>query len=275
MHPFVKWAGGKTQLLDEIIALMPKNYNRYFEPFVGGGALFFKVAPKDSVINDFNSELICAYRSLANKDEYDKIIEQLDYYQNNHSEEQYYKVRSMDREPEFNKLASSKRAARMIYLNKSCFNGLYRVNAKGYFNVPSGKKEHVHCYDKNLLKEIAEYMQSINCEILNEDFQKAVEEAKKGDFVYFDPPYDTWEDKDSFTSYAKNPFGKDEQTRLANVFKELSRKGVYVMLSNHNTSFIRELYKDFHIHVVNARRNINANGSGRGNVEEVLITNYA
>ncbi len=274
MHPFVKWAGGKTQLLDEIVSLMPKNYNRYFEPFVGGGALFLKIAPRDSVINDFNSDLICAYRCMKDKDEYDKILEQLNYYQKHHSEQQYYQVREMDRGPNFNRLTPSQRAARLIYLNKSCFNGLYRVNAKGYFNVPSAKKKDVHCYDEKLFKEIAEYMQSTKCEILNGDFEKAVEDAKKGDFVYFDPPYDTWDEKESFTSYVKNPFGKEEQMRLANVYKQLSNRGVYVMLSNHNTSFIRELYKDFHIHVVNARRNINANGLGRGNVEEVLITNY-
>lgn len=274
MHPFVKWAGGKTQLLDKIRTLMPKEYNHYFEPFIGGGALFFNVAPKNFTINDFNSELVQAYKCFTNEDDFKALVEKLNFYQENHSEEQYYQVRAMDKEEGFLSLPIYERAARMIYLNKSCFNGLYRVNSKGYFNVPSGKKETVNCYEKANLNEIADFFSNSKFEILNGDFEKAVENAQKGDFVYFDPPYDTWEDKNSFTSYAKNPFGKDEQKRLAEIFKKLSDKGVFVMLSNHNTEYIRELYKDFHINVVEARRNINSKGNGRGNVEETIIINY-
>lgn len=274
MHPFVKWAGGKTQLLDKIRALMPKEYNHYFEPFIGGGALFFNVAPKNFTINDFNSELVQAYKCFTSNDDFKALVEKLDFYQENHSEEQYYQVRAMDKEEGFLNLPIYERAARMIYLNKSCFNGLYRVNSKGYFNVPSGKKETINCYEEANLNEIADFFSNSKFEILNGDFEKAVENAQKGDFVYFDPPYDTWEDKNSFTSYAKNPFGKDEQKRLAEVFKKLSDKGVFVMLSNHNTEYIRELYKDFNIHVVEAKRMINSKATGRGNVEEVLVTNY-
>ena len=274
MHPFVKWAGGKTQLLDRIRALMPKEYNHYFEPFIGGGALFFNVAPKNFTINDFNSELVQAYKCFTSNDDFKALVEKLDFYQENHSEEQYYQVRAMDKEEGFLNLPIYERAARMIYLNKSCFNGLYRVNSKGYFNVPSGKKETINCYEEANLNEIADFFSNSKFEILNGDFEKAVENAQKGDFVYFDPPYDTWEDKNSFTSYAKNPFGKDEQKRLAEVFKKLSDKGVFVMLSNHNTEYIRELYKDFNIHVVEAKRMINSKATGRGNVEEVLVTNY-
>ncbi len=274
MHPFVKWAGGKTQLLDKIHALMPKTYGRYFEPFIGGGALMFSVAPKDFIINDFNSELIQAYLCFTNEEDFKKLLEMLDFHQEHHSEEHYYEVRNMDRNPDFLSLPIYERAARMIYLNKSCFNGLYRVNSKGYFNVPSGRKKTVNCYENGNLKEIYAFFSSSKPKIFNGDFQDALAEVKAGDFVYFDPPYDTWENKDSFTSYAKNPFGKEEQKRLAKVYKELSEKGVYVMLSNHNTEFIRELYKGFNVHVVEAKRMINSKASGRGNVEEVIITNY-
>lgn len=274
MHPFVKWAGGKTQLLDRIHELMPKEYNHYYEPFIGGGALLFSVAPKDFTINDFNSELIQAYNCFTNDEDFKKLVERLNYHQEHHSEEHYYEVRKMDKDLNFLMLPIYERAARMIYLNKSCFNGLYRVNSKGFFNVPSGKKKKVVCYEEENLEEIRRFFSASKFEILNGDFQDAVKNAKKGDFVYFDPPYDTWEDKDSFTSYAKNPFGKEEQKRLADVYKGLSEKGVFVMLSNHNTEYIRELFKDFHIHVVEAKRMINSKASGRGNVEEVIITNY-
>ena len=274
MHPFVKWAGGKTQLLDRIHELMPKEYNHYYEPFIGGGALLFSVAPKDFTINDFNSELIQAYKCFTDDEDFKKLVERLNYHQEHHSDEHYYEVREMDKDLNFLMLPIYERAARMIYLNKSCFNGLYRVNSKGFFNVPSGKKKKVVCYEEENLEEIRRFFSASKFEILNGDFQDAVKNAKKGDFVYFDPPYDTWEDKDSFTSYAKNPFGKEEQKRLADVYKGLSEKGAFVMLSNHNTEYIRELYKDFHIHVVEAKRMINSKASGRGNVEEVIITNY-
>lgn len=274
MHPFVKWVGGKTQLLSKIKDLMPKEYNRYFEPFVGGGALLFDVKPKEFLINDFNSELVEAYKSLTNKSDFELLKESLKAHENEHSEEHYYQVREMDKLEDFIDLPRHVRAARMIYLNKACFNGLYRVNAKGYFNVPSGKKKKVTCFEESNLNDLYNFFNSSSYEILNGDFEEAVRNAKKGDFVYFDPPYDTWDDKNSFTSYAKNPFGKDEQVRLSNVYKALSNKGVYVMLSNHNTDFIRELYKDFNIHIVEAKRMINSKADGRGNVEEVIITNY-
>ena len=162
----------------------------------------------------------------------------------------------------------------MIYLNKACFNGLYRVNSKGYFNVPSGKKKIVHCFDRKTFDNLNLFFKNRKPVITSIDFELAVKNAKAGDFVYFDPPYDTWEEKNSFTSYDKNAFGKEEQIRLAKVFKDLSNKGVYVMLSNHNTKFINELYKDFHITVVPAKRMINSKADGRGAVEEVIITNY-
>ncbi len=274
MHPFVKWAGGKTQLLNKIHELMPTEYNHYYEPFIGGGALLFSVAPKEFTINDFNSELIQAYECFTNQSNFEKLKDKLNYHQGIHSEEHFYEVREMDKNPNFSSLPIYERAARMIYLNKSCFNGLYRVNSKGFFNVPSGKKKKVICYEEDNFSQIAHFFQTSKFKIMNGDFENAVKDAQKGDFIYFDRPYDTWEDKNSFTSYAKNPFGKDEQKRLADVFARLSQKGAYVMLSNHNTEYIRELYKDFHIHVVEAKRMINSKADGRGNVEEVIITNY-
>ena len=169
-------------------------------------------------------------------------------------------------------MSDYKRAARTIYLNKACFNGLYRVNSKNEFNVPFGKKEKINTYDGQNLGIIHSYLNFNNVKMLSTDFEECVKDASKGDFIYFDPPYDT--DGVIFTNYTANGFSKDEQIRLAKVYKELSRKGCFVMLSNHNTKLINELYKDYNIHVIEAKRNINSNGKKRGNVEEVIITNY-
>ena len=273
-RPFVKWAGGKTQLLERLHAYMPKTYNNYFEPFIGGGSFFLNIAPKTATINDFNAELVCAYKCFQNDELFESLKNELKKHEANHSEEYYYQIRSMDKEDGFFSLPIYVRAARMIYLNKSCFNGLYRVNSKGFFNVPSGRKKKVVTFDEENFVSLREYFRNNDITILNGDFEDAVKNAKTGDFVYFDPPYDVIENKNSFTSYAKNDFGKDEQIRLARLYKKLSDKGVFVMLSNHNTAFINELYKDFNIHVVNAKRMINSKADGRGDVEEVIITNY-
>ena len=276
VHPFVKWAGGKTQILDELIKYIPEKYNTYYEPFVGGGALLFKLQPSKFIINDFNNELIDIYSCFKNKELYQKLIVELKKHEENHSEEYYYQIRNLDRnEEDYNKLSIYEKAARAIYLNKACFNGLYRVNSKGYFNVPSGKKTKVNCFDENNFKELYKFFNNRkNSKILSTDYAIATKTASKGDFIYFDPPYDTLENKNSFTSYNKDSFGKEEQARLASVYKELSEKGVYVMLSNHNTEYIRELYKDFHIHAIHAKRMINSKGDDRKGVEEVIITNY-
>ncbi len=273
-RPFVKWAGGKTQLLERLHAYMPKTYNNYFEPFIGGGSFFLNIAPKTATINDFNAELVCAYKCFQNDELFESLKNELKKHEVNHSEEYYYQIRSMDKEDGFFSLPIYVRAARMIYLNKSCFNGLYRVNSKGFFNVPSGRKKKVVTFDEENFVSLREYFRNNDITILNGDFEDAVKNAKTGDFVYFDPPYDVIENKNSFTSYAKNDFGKDEQIRLAKLYKKLSDRGVMVMLSNHNTAFINELYKNFNIHVVNAKRMINSKADGRGDVEEVIITNY-
>lgn len=274
IRPFVKWAGGKTQLLDKIISLLPEQYNTYYEPFIGGGALFFKLQPKNAVINDFNNELMDAYRSFQNEEEFKKMITKIIFHEENHNEDYYYKVRELDRNKDYKELETFKKSARLIYLNKACFNGLYRVNSKGYFNVPSGKKEKVKAYDEKLFNGIHNFLKYSNVIIKSEDFEKSLRNASKGDFVYFDPPYDVLEDQNNFTTYTKQGFGKEEQKRLANVYKELDKKGVKLMLSNHNTPYINELYSGFNIHVIKAKRMINSIGNKRGYVEEVLITNY-
>ena len=273
VKPFVKWAGGKRQILDKLKEHLPEEYNTYYEPFVGGGALLFELEPKNAVINDFNDELINVYKVLCDEVKFNKMIKLLNKHEAKHSEEYYYEIRNKDRNKRsFKRLAEHTRAARTIYLNKACFNGLYRVNSKGEFNVPFGKKDKVNTYEGSNLNLLNHYLSSNNFQILNGDFEKAVETAQKGDFIYFDPPYDS--DTSTFTSYTEVGFGKNEQIRLAKVFKDLSNRGCYVMLSNHNTKLINELYSEFNLHVIEAKRNINSNGQKRGTVEEVIITNY-
>lgn len=271
--PFVKWAGGKRQILDKLKQYIPEEYNTYYEPFIGGGALFFELSPKKAVINDSNVELINVYKVLCDEEKFGKMIRVLNNHETNHSEEYYYELRNKDRNKKtFERLADYTRAARTIYLNKACFNGLYRVNSKGEFNVPFGKKTKVNTYEDSNLNLISYYLTNNQIEIHNKDFEESVATAKKGDFIYLDPPYDS--DTSTFNSYTEEGFSKEEQIRLARVFKELSNRGCYVMLSNHNTKLINELYSGFNIHIIEAKRNINSNGNKRGKVEEVIITNY-
>ena len=258
--PFVKWAGGKRQIMKDIKKYIPDNYSTYYEPFVGGGAVFFELAPKKAVLNDYNKELMNVFECIKDEIRFEKMCNELNHHEANHSEEYYYKIRDLDRDKKkFNKLVDYKRAARTIYLNKACFNGLYRVNSKNEFNVPYGKKEKVNTYEGQNLGIVHCILNFNDIELLSTDFEEAVKNAKKGDFIYFDPPYDS--DTSTFNSYTEDGFGKEEQVRLFELFEKLDKKGCYIMLSNHNTKLIRDLYK-------------NANGKKRGNVEEVLITNY-
>lgn len=271
--PFVKWAGGKRQILNDLKRFMPLEYNCYYEPFVGGGALLFDLAPTRAVINDLNNELMNVYTVLKDEVKYNKMCKLLNKYEANNSEKFYYEIRNKDRNlKQFSRLSDYSRAARTIYLNKTCFNGLYRVNSKNEFNVPYNKKDKVNTYDGENLLTIHMYLNMNDIKILNTDFEEAVSSASAGDFVYFDPPYDS--ENPIFTSYTQEGFGKEEQLRLSEVFKKLDAKGVYVMLSNYNTKYINELYSDYNIHIISAKRNINANGNKRGKVEEVIITNY-
>lgn len=271
--PFVKWAGGKRQIIDKLKKYVPDEFDTYYEPFIGGGALLFELSPKKAVINDSNEELMNVYECLCDEEKFKKMCSVLNHYETEHSEAFYYDIRNKDRNKNsYNRLSCYTKAARTIYLNKACFNGLYRVNSKNEFNVPFGKKLKVNTYDGGNLITVSNYLTMNDIKILCVDFEDAVKSAKKGDFVYFDPPYDS--DTSTFNSYTEDGFGKEEQRRLAKVFKELDAKGVYVMLSNHNTSLVNELYKDYHIHLIEANRSINANGKKRGKVEEVIITNY-
>ena len=271
--PFVKWAGGKRQIIDKLKEYVPDEFGVYYEPFVGGGALLFELSVGKAIINDSNKELMNVYNVLCDENKFKKMCGVLNRYEVEHSEDFYYEIRNKDRNKNtYNKLSDYTRAARTIYLNKACFNGLYRVNRKNEFNVPFGKKNQVNTYDGGNLITVSNYLTMNDIKIMSVDFEDAVNEAKRGDFVYFDPPYDS--DTKTFNSYTEEGFGKDEQKRLARVFKELDKRGVYVMLSNHNTVLVNELYKGYNIHKIEAKRNINANGKKRGNVEEVIITNY-
>ena len=273
IRPFVKWAGGKRQIIDKLIKYAPKKFNKYYEPFVGGGAFLFELEPKYAVINDYNIELINVYNCIKDKNKYKKVLKILDDYEIKNSKEFYYEIRNMDRDKSlYNKLSDIEKCARTIYLNKACFNGLYRVNSKNEFNVPFNQKEKVNTYDKDNVELISLYLRNNDITILNGDFEDAVKSAKANDFIYFDPPYDS--DTDTFTSYTNSGFNRDDQIRLSEIFKKLDKKGCYVMLSNHNTKLINELYRDYNIHVIMAKRNINSNGKGRGTIEEVIITNY-
>ena len=271
--PFVKWAGGKRQVMTEIKKYLPEEYKTYYEPFVGGGAVFFELAPKKAVLNDYNKELMNVFECIKDEVKFEKMCNELNHHEANHSEDYYYEIRDKDRDKsKFNKLADYKRAARTIYLNKACFNGLYRVNSKNEFNVPFGKKNKVNTYEGQNLGIVHCILNFNDIELMSCDYEEAVKKAKKGDFIYLDPPYDS--DTTTFNDYTENGFGKDEQKRLADVFKDLDKRGCYVMLSNHNTKLINELYKGFNKHVIKAQRNINANGQKRGKTEEVIITNY-
>ena len=271
--PFVKWAGGKRQIIDKLKEYVPDEYDTYYEPFVGGGALLFELAPKKAVINDLNEELMNVYNCLCNEEKFKKMCNLLNHYEAEHSEEFYYEIRNKDKNKNaYNRLSDYTKAARTIYLNKACFNGLYRVNSKNEFNVPFGKKTKINTYEGSNLITVSNYLTMNDIKIQSVDFEESLKTAKKGHFVYIDPPYDS--DTSTFNNYTEDGFGKEEQRRLAQVYKDLDKRGVYVMLSNHNTTLINELYKDYHIHIIEAKRNINANGKKRGKVEEVIITNY-
>jgi DNA adenine methylase len=269
-QPFLKWAGGKRQLLPEIRKYIPKKISTYYEPFIGAGAVFFDIQPKRAVINDVNTELVNVYECIKNHA--DELIDDLKKHEND--SEYFYSIRDLDRQPEYKKLTPIERASRIIYLNKTCYNGLFRVNSQGQFNVPFGKYKNPQIVNEIVIKAVHNYLSSNEVRITNSDFEMVLETAKKGDFVYFDPPYDPVSDTSSFTGYSLDGFSKDDQKRLKYVFVELDKRGCKVLLSNSATEFIMDLYEGFHIEIVSASRNINANASGRGKIDEVLVRNY-
>jgi DNA adenine methylase len=273
VKPFVKWAGGKRQLVPTILANhLPKNYNlqTYYEPFIGGGALLFSLQPKKAVINDSNAELINCYKIIKNS--LDELIEDLKNHKNN--EYYYYDIRDWDREKNFKSKTEVQRASRIIFLNKTCYNGLFRVNSQGQFNVPFGKYKNPNILDIAVLKAVNKYLNENQVRILNSDFQEAVKDAKPGDFIYLDPPYDPVSETASFTGYDVNGFNKQEQRRLKEVFDDLNSRGCHILLSNACTEFIEDLYKDYLHTKISAIRAINCNGKKRGKVDEILVKNY-
>lgn len=272
LQPFTKWTGGKRQLLGELRSYMPETYGRYFEPFVGGGALFFDLAPEKAVINDFNEELINAYRQIKNNPA--ELINLLIKHKENNSKDYYLELRSVDRDGRISRMTGVERAARILYMLRVDFNGLYRVNSKNQFNVPYGRYKNPKIVDVDLLYQISEYLNENDVEILQIDFAEAVKDAQTGDFVYFDPPYIPLNETSSFTSYTHEGFSYEEQVRLRNTFKELTERGVYAMLSNSSSPLVEELYKDFNIYFVEAQRTNGAKSSSRGKISEIIVTNY-
>ena len=272
LQPFTKWTGGKRQLLEELRSYMPETYGRYFEPFVGGGALFFDLAPEQAVINDFNEELINAYRQIKNNPA--ELINLLIKHKENNSKDYYLALRSADRDGRISRMTGVERAARILYMLRVDFNGLYRVNSKNQFNVPYGRYKNPKIVDVDLLYQISEYLNENDIEILQTDFAEAVKDAETGDFVYFDPPYIPLNETSSFTSYTHEGFSYEEQVRLRDTFKELTERGVYAMLSNSSSPLVEELYKDFNIYFVEAQRTNGAKSSSRGKISEIIVTNY-
>ena len=272
LQPFTKWTGGKRQLLGELRSYMPETYGRYFEPFVGGGALFFDLAPEKAVINDFNEELINAYRQIKNNPA--ELINLLIKHKENNSKDYYLALRSADRDGRISRMTGVERAARILYMLRVDFNGLYRVNSKNQFNVPYGRYKNPKIVDVDLLYQISEYLNENDIEILQTDFAEAVKDAQTGDFVYFDPPYIPLNETSSFTSYTHEGFSYEEQVRLRDTFKELTERGVYAMLSNSSSPLVEELYKDFNIYFVEAQRTNGAKSSSRGKISEIIVTNY-
>lgn len=272
LQPFTKWTGGKRQLLPVIKSLMPDNYNSYFEPFIGGGALFFDLSPDKAVINDFNNELMNCYQQIKKHPQ--KLIELLTKHQENNSKEYYLELRAVDRDNRINKMTDVERAARIMYMLRVNFNGLYRVNSKNQFNVPYGRYKNPKIVDSELILSISTYLNSNDIRILNGDFEEAVKSVLAGDFIYFDPPYIPLSETSAFTSYTHEGFSYEEQVRLRDVFRKLDKKGAYVMLSNSSSPLVEELYKGFNIHKVEATRTNGAKASSRGKISEIIVTNY-
>jgi DNA adenine methylase len=266
--PIVKWVGGKTRILSQLLPLLPPAVElmRHVEPFVGGGAMFFSRRPERALLCDTNAQLCATYAAV--RDDVDGVIERLRVLSRGHDEDRYYVLRH--RYNHAKKLSDNERAALFIYLNKTCFNGLWRVNRSGDFNVPIGRyTDPPICVPETLHAASALLRRAdLRCG----DYREVVADARRGDFLYFDPPYDPLTPTASFTSYTASVFGADQQRELAETARGLVARGCQVMLSNSDTPFIRSLYKDFHVDRVKCSRAINSNAAKRGDVDEVIIT---
>lgn len=275
VRPFVKWVGGKGRLMPQLAKYFPEKYASYYEPFVGGGAVFFSVNPKVGYINDANGVLMHAYRHI--RDNLDKVIIELEVVQKTYwalpdleTKKRFY----LQMRTEFNStdVAELHKTTLLVLLNKTCFNGMYRENSKGMFNVPFGQHSKPTICDIANLADVSKVLQKAIISCVPYEF--ALTSAKAGDFVYMDPPYHPLNATSSFTSYQAAGFGSKDQEKLRDMYKALSLRGCKVMLSNSETPFIKELYKDFNIHGIFASRSINAIGSKRGKIAEIVVTNY-
>ncbi len=270
--PFVKWAGGKRQLLSQIKERMPEKYNNYFEPFVGGGAVAFELLPEKALINDINKALINAYKQICDApDAFLKTVNNLDAEMWEDGKKYYYSLREHYNDKLMKAEYDVELAALFVFINKHCFNGLYRVNGKGLFNVPYNNSRRVSV-DEGAIRDISKYLQGIT--IIDGDFEEACKGAKKGDFIFIDSPYAPL-NPTSFESYTKEGFDIESHRRLARLYDELTGRGCYCMLTNHNTELINGLYgnKGYTIDVVSVKRMINSDASNRVG-EEVIICNY-
>lgn len=273
LSPVLKWVGGKRQLLNDIIPVIPKNFSTYVEPFIGGGAVLFELQPKKAIINDFNSELINVYTVI--RDYPEELIKELQFHKDNNTSEHFYAVREYDRKPEFfSQMTPVQKAARVIYLNKTCYNGLYRVNSAGQFNSPYGKYKNPNIVNETSIRAMSKYFNENNIVIKNEDFKEALKGLRRGAFVYLDPPYMPISSSSSFTGYTENGFNEDKQRELKELCDKLDKKGIKFLQSNSDCEFIRELYSGYRIKTIKAKRAINSKGNSRGEINEVLIYNY-
>lgn len=271
VSPVVKWVGGKRQLLDKILPLIPK-HSTYVEPFVGGAAVLFELQPTKAVINDYNHELINVYNIIKSNPE--ELIQSLEKHKELNTKDYFYEIRSLDRDPLFDTLTDIEKAARIIYLNKTCFNGLYRVNLSGQFNTPYGKYKNPNIVNASTIRAVSKYFNKGTIKIISGDYKDSLKGLRKGAFVYFDPPYVPISTSSSFTGYTEGGFSLKNQEELKEQCDKLNARGINFLLSNSDCEFIRELYKDYNIITVKAKRNINRNGSDRGEINEVLVMNY-
>lgn len=272
LKPFAMWVGGKRQLLPELMDLIPKKFNRYYEPFVGGGALLFELSPCKATINDYNADLILAYREI--RDNVKELIEILKIHQENNTKDYYLDLRATDRDGRIEKMTDTEKVARLLYRLRVNFNGLYRVNLKNQFNVPYGRYKNPKIVDEVLLYDISRYLNSNDIDILEGGFEKTISTASSGDFVYFDPPYAPISSTSNFTSYTNKGFDESDQIRLRDTFIELSKRGANVMLSNSDVELIHELYSNIpniDIRAVKVNRMISSKASTRGEINELII----
>lgn len=273
VSPALKWVGGKRQLLKDIKPLIPEEFTMYYEPFFGGGAVLFETQPAKAVINDANEELMNVYCVI--RDDCEQLIGLLQEHDEKNSSEYYYEVRSFDRDEKlYDGLSKTQRAARILYLNKTCYNGLFRVNQSGQFNAPYGKYKNPNIVNEETLRAISKYLSKAKIEIKSGNYTDAIKGARKGAFVYLDPPYHPISYSSSFTGYTNIGFGVNQQQELKAQCDRLNKKGVKFLLSNSYCEFIVDLYKEYNIKQVSAKRAINSKADKRGEVGEVLIANY-